>query len=429
MRAVAGRRAAPSTGAPSGVCSSNQGMLECFNRRLETRIAGHMKTRRSCFGRLEHLLYMLGIIVVACSDGSGEARSSVSAAADAPIHVEASPILTIGGMSETPGHTLDQVVTPFLLPDGAVAVPLTSTGEIRIFNPDGVYRSTLGGKGQGPGEFQYLMAAWPRADTIEALDLGLRRITRFLPSGQVETIELTADVRDLSLRPGPLGSGWFVGGVVRAGFGERDAMEIHAVNRAGAELGKIADLAGFIRVMVPGGGSVLAPLVQRGLVSGAGDQVFIIDGYTGTYEIYDSSRALLATGDWFTDLEHDPGEATREVLDSVAARAGPERGASARSRWGAAPVPDQVSKVAAILGDSVGFVWVLPFDPIKHSMALGGRAIGGHWRVIGSDGQMLNEVEMPDGLQPTYIGGDALVGIARDSLGVESVRVHRIKRR
>lgn len=375
------------------------------------------------------LLTVLMFGGAACGEVRNEGGSSQSEVPDAPIAVEASPAVTVGGRSASREQSLHQVVTPFLLPDGTIAVPLAGAGEIRLFAPDGTYRNTLGRQGQGPGEFQYLMAAWPRGDTIEALDLGLRRITRFLPSGAVETIELRADIRDLSLRPGLLGSGWFIGGVVSGRAGRRDAIQIHAVDRGGDELGKLSDLDGFERVSTPDGGSIVAPLVQRGLAAGAGDRLFIVNGHTGFYQVYDSTRSRLSSGVWFSDRQYDPRQAIQHVLDSVAARAGPEHAEYARRRWGAAPVPEAVAKVAAIIGDSLGFAWVLPYDPVKHSIALSGRATGGSWRIVTPAGDMLHDVKIPNDLEPTYIGGNAVVGIARDSLGVESVRVHWLQRR
>jgi hypothetical protein len=54
---------------------------------------------------------------------------------------------------------------------------------------------------------------------------------------------------------------------------------------------------------------------------------------------------------------------------------------------------------------------------------------GGTWQIISPSGVAAGLVEMPQDLQPVQITADAVVGIARDDLGVESVRVHTLQRR
>ena len=53
---------------------------------------------------------------------------------------------------------------------------------------------------------------------------------------------------------------------------------------------------------------------------------------------------------------------------------------------------------------------------------------GGNWLVISPEGAEVGWLEMPEGLEPVQITSDAVVGIYRDELGVESVRVHSLSR-
>jgi hypothetical protein len=48
--------------------------------------------------------------------------------------------------------------------------------------------------------------------------------------------------------------------------------------------------------------------------------------------------------------------------------------------------------------------------------------------IIGPDGRQMGTIDVPPEIEPTYITADAVVGIARDELGVESVRVHALRR-
>ncbi|MDE2754796.1 MAG: hypothetical protein OXI83_19675, partial [Gemmatimonadota bacterium] len=132
----------------------------------------------------------------------------------------------------------DGVVRPFVLPDGRLVVPNAGGYDIRVFTEGGEFLDGLGGRGEGPGEFMYLSAAWPRGDTIEAFDGDLRRITRFLPDGSTEVVPIAGgEYPDLGLGAGPLGRGWTLGGVVAAGFGQRDRISVQHSDRAGGRLG------------------------------------------------------------------------------------------------------------------------------------------------------------------------------------------------
>lgn len=364
--------------------------------------------------------------MTACSGTDDVAPAEIMLVPGAPLAVTELPVLVIGG-SDQAAHILNRVVTPFVLPQGEVVVPLAAGGEIRVFDDTGVHLRTLGRKGEGPGEFDFLLAAWPRGDTIEALDAALRRVTRFLPSGEVQIIYLDGAVRDPSLPPGPLGSGWALGGTRSGGAGQRDAMEVYAVDAQGRGIKKIADLAGPERFSGPEG-MIISPLAAFSNVSVSGGRVIVADAQTGSVEVVDSLGNLVDHFVFSPETTYDPEESVTALLDSAAARAPAGQEQAMRNRWGVAPVPSEVPRIAAVVADSLGFAWILPYNPHRHSFIFRTRPSGGTWTVLQSDGRKVGEVPVPRGLEPTYIGATALVGISRDSLGVESVHVHRITR-
>ena len=64
---------------------------------------------------------------------------------------------------------------------------------LRLFDPAGVYIRSLGGSGEGPGEFQLLNEVWVRGDTILVSDNLQSRISVFARDGDVlETIRVEA---------------------------------------------------------------------------------------------------------------------------------------------------------------------------------------------------------------------------------------------
>ena len=147
----------------------------------------------------------------------------------------------------------DRVTTPFRMSDGRLVVPQRRIGLIRIFDADGQYLTTLGRLGEGPGEFQDLSAAWPRADTIEAFDGDLLRITRFLPDDDVEVVSLEP-VRSAQVAiPAGFDDGWLVYGVAIVGQDGRDQMPVHWFDRSGALRAEVTRVEGMWRYVFDGG--------------------------------------------------------------------------------------------------------------------------------------------------------------------------------
>lgn len=96
--------------------------------------------------------------------------------------VEAEPFLTVGGVSAAPPAQFTVVAQAARFADGRLVVLETETSELRFFDADGRHLRTAGGRGEGPGEFQYAttFARLP-GDTLllEAID----RYIAFAPNG------------------------------------------------------------------------------------------------------------------------------------------------------------------------------------------------------------------------------------------------------
>jgi hypothetical protein len=97
-------------------------------------------------------------------------------------------------------------------------------------------------------------------------------------------------------------------------------------------------------------------------------------------------------------------------------------------------VPDRLSVFWKFIVDDDSFIWIRSFEPLKHAAALGGLSLagggaGGRWSILSPDGNVVGTIEVPADLEVVSITSGAVVGIARDALGVESVRVHRLERR
>jgi hypothetical protein len=331
----------------------------------------------------------------------------------------------------------DGVLTPFLLSDGRLVVPIQGQSVLRVFSPDGALQTTLGRYGQGPGEFEILVGAWARGDTIEASDWGQLRIVRFLPDGSTQEVSLEGGpFNQQGAVPGTVGDGWAVGAIPTFSWGGRDQWVASRFDRSGAYMGEMAQVEGMLRQRTDDGAgpNPLSPVARFRVHGGALYVAETLDPSIRVYELgADSARVIR----W------DPGRppavdaAMRAAIDRAVASAPADRAESQGKMMESYPLPDRVSVFWDFLVDDLGFVWVRPFELGKTGLyimaqtrgALPSPGTGGDWLILSPEGVRVGTVSLPADLEPMQITRDAVVGIVRDELGVEYVRVHRVERR
>ena len=103
-------------------------------------------------------------------------------------------------------------------------------------------------------------------------------------------------------------------------------------------------------------------------------------------------------------------------------------------RWSGIPA-ERLSVFWDFIVDELGFLWVRPYDPWEHALALDGRpggfgGAGGRWLVLSPTGEDVGWIDVPAGLEPVQITRDAVLGVSADAAGSARVlRVHRLERR
>ena len=178
------------------------------------------------------------------------------------------PALVIGasaGLEDGPdvfGHVSHAIG----LSGGHVAVADAMAGEIRVFDAEGRHVRTLGGRGDGPGEFAALWTLAELAgDTIAAVDLSRVRISVFAPSG---AFARSFAVPFLPETFGPEVVGWLDDGTMlvnasarppSADPGDLATLFLYTVGRDGEVLQNFGEFAGL-------------PLGSNGLGLGFGPQ-------------------------------------------------------------------------------------------------------------------------------------------------------------
>ncbi|MCE2422239.1 MAG: hypothetical protein J4G03_02800 [Gemmatimonadetes bacterium] len=135
----------------------------------------------------------LALLAVSCGESGTRSFSTMGVSdsagvrivTSAPVDVlyaemAAEPALVIGRLSGPQEYLFGTITAVARDERGNVVVGDSQANEIRVFDPTGVHLRTLGGVGEGPGEFEALSDAWPVAGgNIVATDLALERITVF----------------------------------------------------------------------------------------------------------------------------------------------------------------------------------------------------------------------------------------------------------
>ena len=138
----------------------------------------------------------------ACSGGAGAWEGTITDSAGVMVvHNTATPIwrsgdewtvtedLKIGSVAGDPEYQFGQII-PLSSIDvdshGNIYVMDLQAREARVFDANGVYLRTLGGPGEGPGEFsqQAAFIFIDDEDRILVPDLGLQRVSMFTPEGE-----------------------------------------------------------------------------------------------------------------------------------------------------------------------------------------------------------------------------------------------------
>jgi hypothetical protein len=176
----------------------------------------------------------------------------------AGTRIEPEPFLRIGQREGEEPYQFGFISGLVLLADGRIAVSDHLAKEGRVFDSTGRHMSTLGGEGEGPGEFRSLIGIWAyRSDSIAAFDQRLYRTTVLsLKTGQGRIV------------PNPVEGNFVVFGLLRNGPfllfnpGQRrdlapglqwDSTDVVAMTLAGDSSEVVTRLAVLERMIGPGG--------------------------------------------------------------------------------------------------------------------------------------------------------------------------------
>jgi hypothetical protein len=278
--------------------------------------------------------------MVSDSSGVAVAENRWDETAVTTWELSESPLLRLGSEVAGAPDLFGRIVQASLDPRGALWVVDASSLEIRVFNvPSGEHRFTVGGHGQGPGEFESVHLLGLDDNHAWIWDQSLRRLTTFTLSGSLSDVRPVG--QDLELAPrlhSRTASGTFVaqfpqhlGRPVTEGMIVQDTIRIWEFAAEAGESELLAQRAGPI-FHFAGGAQHSVPFAD-GARFAARDRWVVLTHPEGlpTLEVLEEGRLARRI-----HLARERSPVTTEALDSLRAITGSGGATGAGERL---PVP------------------------------------------------------------------------------------------
>ena len=350
--------------------------------------------------------------------------------------VELRPDVSLGGEASEPASQFFRIRGARQLANGMLAVVDGGDMATRFFRVDGEFLFSLGTEGRGPGEFMnpVLLGTSPpeaRSDSLGVLlfDRTLSRLSWASAGGGIE-----AEMPVRLGRPGRV-VGWIGGSLVVRRLGASVTGMVGLLPEPGAEALLLVD---------PGTGrerlvTRITPVPSFGYPLDGRIVNDFVPFEVPVRHAVGRDRLVLIDGKLPQLREYDPGGGLRRIIRvEMATRQATERDLDAyievqrqrsTTRAAAAQIEDAIRGLPwrrempvfdEIVLDADGFTWarLYGFDP----------AVPRRWVVFAPEGMALGTVDTPPGLAVQQVGGDFILGVTSDSLDVEHLRRHRLRR-
>jgi hypothetical protein len=339
--------------------------------------------------------------------------------------------VAIGVESGEREYEFGRIIGAVKLADGRIAVADNQNVEVRLFTAAGWFERSFGRRGGGPGEFDALTRLTVVAgDTLVAGSNS--RLARYTAQGSYVD-ESRYVWRDFSRHPyffeyaRHVGDSVFALTLLQTSAGQPETMPLH---RPGI-MHLIARPEGLIDSL-----GVFPGLEQLQDREGSGVPLF------SPYTWQAVARGYIVVGDMAADsvLLYDARQRTRTwiKLPLQTTPIPPEalaKEARAQCQWASSgeareqcdarlrrlPEPTTFPVFQRLAVDSMGTVWVATYSHAS--------ADSTEWLVLNGAGKLLGAAILPSTIRPAQIGSTYLLGIARDSLGVERVLEFSLTRR
>ena len=407
--------------------------------------------RRDVLRRSWYRSVVVTLVALSSSSCLRSRRSSESVARDsAGIHIIESgetgwasgaewriarePQVSLGAVDAGGASSFGRIVDAHLWGRTRLLVVDAQASQVHVFDVAGKHLFSVGAPGDGPGEFRAPASVQViGGDTLAVFDRGLRRISRFLSTGQfldsraLEGIQVDGSPAFLA-GVAYLASGTLVGreGGDLSGMGlgaTRDTVKFVALDPASPIAQTIAEVPGAwtIHMEYQGHGAYrLQPLTPNPSWSILGDTLYIAGGEW--FEIRRVTMGGVTTILRRPLLPNLVSDEDQHAFSDAMLRAVPEeQRPEARKLVESMPFPERLPAYSSVLVDPDGYVWAEHF-------ASPGVGPGPAWDVFEPSGEYLGAVATPPGLKLLEVGRDYVLGVWSDELDVQYVHLHRLDR-
>jgi hypothetical protein len=348
--------------------------------------------------------------------------------------VSAEPTLSIGVLDGPEELQFSQIPSTFFIPDGRIVVAnARHPPELRVFDPDGAHRVSMGGAGGGPGEFTAVQWSLLMGDSVVAFDLGSPRLTFFSPDGDLlgsTPVRIPAST-SLSSIPYVIWTRLADGALLISenqvvppdarGRG-RATLALMRTTTEGATPDTLLLIPGAEYAEGAGGRPALPPFGLRWAFSAAGERIFVGAGDELRIDVHDLRGRLVRSIRAAHERRPVTDASLAAMLDDRLERARtPEQRGQIQASFAAVPPADRMpAHGARILLDALDHLWIeayhAPGDPARE------------WHVFDPEGRYLGVIGVPRDLVVMDVSADGVLGVWTDELDVPSVRRYTLTR-
>jgi hypothetical protein len=349
-------------------------------------------------------------------------------------NIAAEPVLDLGVVEGDSAFEFQIVYGVTRLSDGRLVVADAGSGELRCFDREGNHLWSTGRLGEGPGEYRVLY--WVKRlgnDSLIAYDRSLRRVSYYDTNG---AFARTVSLETYSGAYRPNASGVQLDGsiVVLANASINRSTVSEGVNQATGWLLKysadgtlsdtiapalgeewVADSRGARPTLLP------RPFGTRSFVAVSPNFTYL--GVSNSFEI--AGYAADGSMETLIRLMRPKSPVTSELIDIYKRTQfdrieNDEELRSYRRLLDDAPYPEFLPAFSSLMVDADDNLWVGKY------LIPGERQPS--FFVFGLGGGLLGTVDAPPGLRIVEIGSDYVIGVWRDEVDVEHVRVYVLRK-
>lgn len=340
------------------------------------------------------------------------------------------PTLRIGRVAGDDDYLFADVADVLRRPDGTIVVADNGGPNVRFYDEDGGFLHSVGGPGDGPGEFQFILGIGEcRLGEIHVHDGVHDRITVVDGTGDLmETYSVRletpgfrphrvyCDGRGILLTTGQRAE------PPREPGSYRTELTVEVADTRGRPLRVLGRFTGDerYRFRLSDGPR---PLGRRTVLAAGSDRWFLGTGDQNGIRVFDFEGGEVGR---FFPLPSGPRPLTGERIErfiqrSVAPIDDPDARAREVRRWRDHDFPATLPPYDRLLVDDEGLLWVrdhpdLDGDPDRW------------WIFDPAEGELVADLSTPAELEVTRAGSDWVIGIWRGDFGVEQIRMYRLVR-